>query len=115
MANIQQSVNSALTTSAALKALGEKREVRKKEEELLNQKLTHEKEIAQNRKYIDALQGKATIPELAQSVRNVANYNVNEEFAIAEESARNFLNESNGSLESFMAEYEDRRLKGGSK
>ena len=29
MANIQQSVNSVLTTSAALKALGEKRELKK--------------------------------------------------------------------------------------
>ena len=35
MANIQQSVNSVLTTSAALKALGEKRELKKEKEEKL--------------------------------------------------------------------------------
>lgn len=112
MANIQQSVNSVLTTSAALKALGEKRELkkaeeekRKQEEEIKKQKEQHEKEIKRGKDYIDALLGQKTTgkidpteevektKEKVVGKRSITDYNAIEEFNSAEESARSFLDE----------------------
>lgn len=138
MSNIQQSVNSILTTGAALKALGEKRELkkaeeekaeakRKAEEELRKQKEEHEKEIKRSKDYIDALLGQKTTgkidpteevkntEEKVVSTRNIKKYNVNEEFNSAEESARSLLDESLGSFDSFMGEYNNRKSNGGIK
>ena len=138
MSNIQQSVNSILTTGAALKALGEKREIkkaeeekaeakRKAEEELRKQKEEHEKEIKRSKDYIDALLGQKTTgkidpteevkntEEKVVSTRNIKKYNVNEEFNSAEESARSLLDESLGSFDSFMGEYNNRKSNGGIK
>lgn len=145
MSNIQQSVNSILTTGAALKALGEKRELkkaeeekaeakkkaeeerRKAEEELRKQKEEHEKEIKRGKDYIDALLGQKTTgkidpteevektKEKVVSKRIIKDYNVNEEFNLAEESARSFLDESLGSFDSFMGEYNNRKSNGGNK
>ena len=138
MSNIQQSVNSILTTGAALKALGEKRELKKAEEEkaeakkkaeeeLRKQKEEHEKEIKRSKDYIDALLGQKTTGKIdpteevkktesqVVSTRNIKKYNVNEEFNSAEESARSLLDESLGSLSSFTEEYNNRKLDGGNK
>ena len=134
MSNIQQSVNSILTTGAALKALGEKRELkiaeeekRKKEEELKKQKEQHEEEIKRSKDYIDALLGQKTTGKIDPTEevektktkvvgkRSITNYNMNEEFGLAEESARSFLDESLGSLDSFMEEYNNRKSNGGIK
>ena len=138
MSNIQQSVNSILTTGAALKALGEKRELKKAEEEkaeakkkaeeeLRKQKEEHEKEIKRSKDYIDALLGQKTTgkidpteevkntEEKVVSTRNIKKYNVNEEFNSAEESARSLLDESLGSFDSFMGEYNNRKSNGGNK
>ena len=134
MANIQQSVNSVLTTTAALKALGEKRELkiaeeekRKQEEEIKKQKKQHEEEIKRSKDYIDALLGQKTTgkidpteevektKEKVVGKRSITDYNVNEEFNLAEESARSFFNESLGSFDSFMEEYNNRKSNGGNK
>ena len=134
MSNIQQSVNSILTTGAALKALGEKRELkiaeeekRKKEEELKKQKEQHEEEIKRSKDYIDALLGQKTTGKIDPTEevkktnekvvgkRSITDYNANEEFNLAEESARSFLDESLGSLDSFMEEYNNRKSNGGIK
>ena len=136
MSNIQQSVNSILTTGAALKALGEKRELKKAEEEkaeakkkaeeeLRKQKEEHEKKIKRSKDYIDALLGQKTTGKIdtteevketeskVVNVRNIKKYNVNEEFNSAEESARSLLDESLGSLDSFTTEYNNRKSNGG--
>ena len=55
MSNIQQSVNSILTTGAALKALGEKRELKRAEEEIKKQKKQHEEEIKRSKENIEEL------------------------------------------------------------
>ena len=134
MSNIQQSVNSILTTGAALKALGEKRELkraeeekRKQEEELKKQKEQHGEEIKRSKDYIDALLGQKTTGKIdpteevektkAKVVgkRSITDYNMNEEFNLAEESARSFLDESLGSLDSFTKEYNNRKSNGGIK
>ena len=138
MSNIQQSVNSILTTGAALKALGEKRELKKAEEEKAEakkkaeeerrkQKEEHEKEIKRSKDYIDALLGQKTTGKIDPTeevkkteskvvdTRNITNYNVNEEFNLAEESARSLLDESLGSFDSFMGEYNNRKSNGGNK
>ena len=105
MANIQQSVNSVLTTSAALKALGEKRELKKAEEEIKKQKEQHEKEIKRGKDYIDALLGQKTTgkidpteevektKEKVVGKRSITDYNAIKEFNSDEESARSFLDE----------------------
>ena len=112
MSNIQQSVNSVLTTSAALKALGEKRELkraeeeeRKKEEEIKRQKEQHEAEVKRSKDYIDALLGQKTTgkidpkeevektKEKVVGKRSITDYNAIEELNLAEESARSFLDE----------------------
>lgn len=134
MSNIQQSVNSVLTTSAALKALGEKRELkraeeekRKQEEEIKKQKEQHEEEIKRSKDYIDALLGQKTTGKIDTTEevektkknivgkRSITDYNVNEEFNLAEESARSLLDESFGSFNSFMGEYNNRKSNGGNK
>lgn len=132
MSNIQQSVNSILTTGAALKALGEKRELkraeeekRKQEEEIKRQKKQYEEEKKRSKDYIDALLGQKTTGKIDPTEevektnekvvgkRSITDYNVNEEFNLAEESARSFLNESLGSFDSFMKEYNNRKSNGG--
>ena len=127
MSNIQQSVNSILTTGAALKALGEKRELKRAEEEQRKQKEEHEKEIKRSKDYIDALLNQKTtgkidpteevkkIENITVGKRSITNYNVNEEFNTAEESARSLLDESLGSFDSFMGEYNNRKSNGGNK
>lgn len=154
MSNIQQSVNSILTTGAALKALGEKRELkraeeekRKQEEEIQRQKKQHEEELKRSKDYIDALLGQKTTGEIDPKeevektkekvigIRSVADYNANEEFNLAEESARSFLDEmetnskfkkgmmsaknlykdTTDSLNSFEEEYINRKSNGGIK
>ena len=126
MSNIQQSVNSILTTGAALKALGEKRELKEAEEEKRKQKEEHEKQIKRSKDYIDALLGQKTTgkidptEEVKETESKVAGYRViknyvNEEFNLAEESARSFLDESLGSLDSFTKEYNNRKSNGGNK
>ena len=137
MPNIQQSVNSILTTGAALKALGEKRELKKAEEEKRKQKEEyeeeirkqneeHEKEIKRSKDYIDSLLGQKTTGKIdpteevkkteskVAGSRDIKKY-VNEEFNLAEESARSFLDESLGSLDSFTKEYNNRKSNGGNK
>ena len=127
MSNIQQSVNSILTTGAALKALGEKRELKRAEEEIKRQKKQHEEEIKRSKDYIDALLGQKTTGKIDPTEevkktnekvvgkRSITDYNVNEEFNAAEESARSLLYESLGSYDSFMGEYNNRKSNGGNK
>ena len=147
MSNIQQSVNSILTTGAALKALGEKRELKRAEEETKRQKKQHEEEIKRSKDYIDALLGQKTTGKIDPTEevkktnekvvgkRSITDYNANEEFNLAEESARSFLDEmetnskfkkgmmsaknlykdTTDSLNSFEEEYINRKSDGGNK
>ena len=147
MSNIQQSVNSILTTGAALKALGEKRELKRAEEEIKRQKKQHEEEIKRSKDYIDALLGQKTTGKIDPTEevkktnekvvgkRSITDYNANEEFNLAEESARSFLDEmetnskfkkgmmsaknlykdTTDSLNSFEEEYINRKSNGGIK
>ena len=147
MSNIQQSVNSILTTGAALKALGEKRELKRAEEEIKRQKKQHEEEIKRSKDYIDALLGQKTTGKIDPTEevkktnekvvgkRSITDYNANEEFNLAEESARSFLDEmetnskfkkgmmsaknlykdTTDSLNSFEEEYINRKSDGGNK
>ena len=135
MSNIQESVNSILTTGGTLKALGEKNELRKSQAEKLeleknllrqkieyqenmkNQKLKHQEDIENreakhkseiniNEAYIDALKEQSKLGK-----KEI----VNPKFDKAENSAYKLYKYSNDSLESFMAEYEDRSIYGGNK
>ena len=147
MSNIQQSVNSLLTTGAALKALGEKKELKRAEEEAKKQKKQHEEETKRSKDYIDALLGQKTTGtidpteevketnEKVVGIRSITDYNANEEFNLAEESARSFLDEmetnskfkkgmmsaknlykdTTDSLNSFEEEYINRKSDGGNK
>lgn len=146
MSNIQESVNSILTTGATLKTLGEKKELRKSQAEkleleknLLRQKIEyqenikkkelenkanlekkelenkenlekketkHKSELAINKAYIDALNEQSKLGKYE---------NINPKFSKAQKSAYKLYKYSNDSLESFMAEYEDRSIYGGNK
>ena len=135
MSNIQESVNSLLTTTATLQALGEKKELRKsqaekleleknllkqqieyqenmKKKELENQanlekkEIKHKSELGINKAYINALNETSKLSE---------NEIINPKFSKAQKSAYKLYKYSNDSLESFMAEYEDRSIYGGNK
>lgn len=126
MSNIQQSVNSILTTGAALKALGEKRELKRAEEEKLKleeekrkQKEDYDKKMKENQNYINALvgqklQGKINpTAELKNTTRKVIDGNFNEEFINAEISAAEFLRDTYNSEVSFNKFHEYRKSNGG--
>ena len=126
MSNIQQSVNSILTTGAALKALGEKREVKKEKEEKLKleeekrkQKEDYDKKMKENQNYINVLVGQKlkgkinTTDELEKTTRKVVDGNFNEEFIDAEISAAEFLRDTYNSEVSFNKFHEYRKSNGG--
>lgn len=124
MSNIQESVNSILTTGGTLKALGEKNELRKSQAEkleleknLLRQQIKHQEDIenreAQHKSEINI--NKAYIDALKEQSKLGKREDFNPKFDKAEKSAYKLYKYSNDSLESFMAEYEDRSIYGGNK
>ena len=140
MSNIQQSVNSLLTTGAALKTLNQDNEIRKAKAEKLNletQLLKQQIENAKNTKlseaYIDTLKNPTKVPETKdlktlrpakdlyksdKSIRPAKDlytntYNSNPEFAKSMKSANYLYANSRNSLYSFTEEYNNRKSNGG--
>lgn len=128
MPNIQESLNSILTTSGALKALGEKKELRKAEEEKRKveeekrkAEEEHKKKMKENQNYINTLVGQKLkgkinpTDELKKTTRNVVNNNFNTEFIDAEISAAEMLRDTYNSETSFQNFKKYRESNGGNK
>ena len=126
MSNIQQSVNSLLTTGAALKTLNQDEEIRKAkaekldlEKQLLKEQIKNAKNTKIGEAYIDALKNPMKAPEsnYLKTVRPTKDLtaNSNSEFAKGMKSANDLYANSYDSLDSFMKEYNNRKSNGGIK
>ena len=142
MSNIQQSVNSVLTTGAALKTFSEEKELKKSqaekldlEKQLLKEQIERIKNLKINEAYIDALKDPVKVPntndfkslrpekDLYKSDKSIrpekylyANtYNSNTEFDKGMKSAKDLYADTYNSLDSFMEEYNNRKSNGGIK
>lgn len=128
MSNIQESLNSILTTGGALKALGEKKELRKIEEEkrkIEEEKIKaeeeHKKKMKENQEYITSLVGQKlknnidSKEEVKKTTRNVVDNNFNPEFIDAEISAAEMLRDTYNSETSFQNFKNYRESNGGNK
>lgn len=126
MPNIQESLNSILTTGGALKALGEKKELRKveeekrkAEEEKRKQKEDYDKKMKENQNYINTLIGQKLkgkinpTDELKKTTRKVIDNDFNQQFIDAEISAAEILRDTYNSEVSFNKFYEYRKSNGG--
>ena len=129
MSNIQQSVNSLLTTGAALKTLNQDEEIRKAkaekldlEKQLLKEQIKNAKNAKISEAYIDVLKNPMKAQEnndfktLRTAKDLYANsYNSNPEFAKGMKSAKDLYANSYNSLNSFEEEYINRKSDGGNK
>ena len=142
MSNIQQSLNSVLTTGAALKTLNQDNEIRKAkaekldlEKELLKEQIKNVKNAKINEAYIDVIKNPMKVPEtkdfkalrpkkdLYKSDKSIRpekdlytnTYNSNPQFAKSMKSAKNLYANSYNSLYSFIGEYNNRKSNGGNK
>lgn len=126
MPNIQESLNSILTTGGALKALGEKKELRKveeekrkAEEEKRKQKEDYDKKMKENQNYINTLVGQKLkgkinpTDELKKTTRKVIDNDFNKQFIDAEISAAELLRDTYNSETSFNKFHEYRQTNGG--
>lgn len=120
MPNIQQSVNSVLTTGATLKTLSQGNEIRKSnaelielKKELLKQQIENTKNTKISGAYVDILKNPMKVQEIKPEKDLYNNPNSNLEFAKSMKSANDFYNYSYNSLNSFMEEYDDRKSNGG--
>lgn len=140
MSNIQQSLNSVLTTGAALKTLNQDNEIRKSKEEklklekeLLKQQIENAKNTKISEAYVDVLKNPMKVQETKdlktlrlakdlyksdKSIRPAKDlytntYNSNPEFAKSMKSAKYLYYNSYNSLNSFTTEYNNRKSNGG--
>ena len=140
MSNIQQSVNSVLTTGAALKTISEEKELKKSqaekldlEKQLLKQQIENMKNAKINEAYVDVLKNPMKVQEIKdlKSIKSAKDlyksdksiepakdlytnkYNSNPEFAKSMKSAKDLYANSYDSLYSFMEEYNNRKSNGG--
>lgn len=135
MSNIQQSVNSVLTTGAALKTFSEEKELKKSqaekldlEKQLLKEQIERIKNSKISEAYVDVLKNQIKVSETLRPEKDLyANQksnkglrpekdlyaNSNPEFNKGLKSASELYASSMNSLESFKTEYVTRRTYGG--